>query len=42
MKLGASTLLFKERPLRRDLLADIGQARTLGLHEPKYPPKTAA
>ncbi|MFC0199519.1 phenylalanine 4-monooxygenase [Paracoccus rhizosphaerae] len=27
---------------RRDLLADIGQARALGLHEPKYPPKTAA
>lgn len=27
---------------RRDLLADIAQARALGLHAPKYPPKTAA
>ena len=27
---------------RRDLLADIAQARGLGLHAPKYPPKTAA
>ena len=26
MKLGASTLLFKERPLGRDLLADIAAA----------------
>ncbi|WP_108500557.1 phenylalanine 4-monooxygenase [Paracoccus indicus] len=27
---------------RRDLLADIAHARSLGLHAPKYPPKTAA
>ena len=27
---------------RRDLLADVAQARRLGLHAPKYPPKTAA
>ena len=27
---------------RRDLLADIAHARSLGLHEPKYPPRTAA
>lgn len=27
---------------RRDLLADIRDARALGLHDPKYPPKAAA
>ncbi|MBC9247882.1 phenylalanine 4-monooxygenase [Paracoccus sp. 11-3] len=26
----------------RDLLADVAQARSLGLHDPKYPPKEAA